>query len=247
MKRRLLILAITATLLPWAQSEPVQPPKAQHPYVLPWWFTNPPSLHQSTPNPAVLELGSCLGTLQNDMQQTLPLLAPFNATLPSPNPAPAEAPAPAPAPNPAPTGVNSGTNYGQNFSSRSGANYGQNVSTPVGYTPPSPALSSGFSVVVPPRSSEAVDPFSTPPVPPATVQNEIVTPDSTAEAIHELLALQADIQRLLPLVASLNSGGFNLASGTAPESVPNNFSAPTNRLYVSPTGNQSPPLTPTGR
>jgi len=252
MKKALLILPILTILSPLAQADPGQTPAwqgfsaASAKPGLPWWFNNPPSANQSRiyanqygVNLTASDLGARLATLQNDLQQVLPVLASFNANLPPPNPGPTEIGSEArnsPSPIPPPTGVNESTNYGQNFSSRASVNYGRNISTPVGYTPPSPASASGFSAVVPPTVPDP-NPFGPPQIPTATGQNEAVTP-SIPEAIRQLLTLQAEIQRMLPVVASLNNGGLNLASGGVPANVPTSFGATTN---------QQPVLTPTGR
>jgi hypothetical protein len=264
MKKTILILAILTSISPWAQSDPVLPAAGQS-YAassanprLPWWFANPPSASQSSiyanqsgANLTTSDLGARLANLQNDLQQVLPLVASFNANLQTRNQKPSEpeseAAANVPAPIPAPTGANFSTNYGQNFSTRASANYSQNFSSPVGYTPPSPASASGFSVVVPPTAPASANPFGPPQVPAASGENEAVAPISTSEAVRQLLTLQADIQRLLPVVASLNSGGLNLASGLVPENLNNSFVTATNRFYSSPTGSQQPTLTPTGR
>jgi hypothetical protein len=256
MKKTILILAIMTSISPWAQSEPAQPLAGQglsassaNPR-LPWWFANPPSANQSGANLGTSDLGARLAILQNDLQQVLPLVASFNANLQSRNPQSAEPASEAPnvpVPTPAPTGQNLGVNASQNLSSRIDANYSQNSTAPVGYTPPSPASVSGFSVVVPPTATTTPNAISAPQVPAATGASEVVAPDSTSEAVRQLLTLQADIQRLLPVVASLNGGGLNLASGLVPESVPSSFATTTNRFYTSPTGSQQPILTPTGR
>lgn len=254
MKKTILVLAILAAISPWAQSAPNQPPAGQSVSAssgnpnLPWWFANPPSASQSGANLAASDLGARLANLQSDLQQVLPVLTSVNANLQSANPKASAQPAEttseeanAPTPPLAPTGVNYGVNNGQNTSSSAGVNVGQNSTASVGYTPPAPAASSGFSVVVPPTAPAPPNPLTAPQVPAATGANEVVSPDSTSEAVRQLLTLQADIQRMLPVVASLNSGGLNLASGLVPQSVPN-------RLYTTPTGSSQPQiLTPTGR
>jgi hypothetical protein len=169
------------------------------------------------------------------------VLSSFNETLPPANPKSADLTsekAAAAGTIPTPTGDNFGVNEGNNFSGRASGNASQNISTPVGYTPPSPASASGFAAVVPPAVRAATSPFGPEQAPTSTGENEAVTP-STPEAIRQLLTLQAEIQRMLPVVASLNGGGLNLASGLAPASVaPISFGATTN---------QQPILTPTGR
>src|SRR6266446_5588634 len=153
MKTSFLILAILATLSPWARSEPNQPSASQGYSVstanqrLPWWFSHPPSAgqsriyaNQSGVNLAASDLGARLAALQNDLQQVLPVLSTFNANLPPAKPGPSEtAPETASAgtPIPSPTGENFSANYSQNTSSRESANTSQNVSAPAGYTPPS--------------------------------------------------------------------------------------------------------------
>jgi hypothetical protein len=257
MKTTLLILTILTVLSPRAQSEPGQPASGQAYAVssanprLPWWFNNPnPSYadqsriyaNQSGMNLTASDLGARLANLQNALQQALPALSSFNQNLPPANPKPADAAsesakAAAAGTIPAPTGDNFGVNEGNNFSSRASGNAGQNVSTPVGYTPPSPASASGFAAVVPPTVRAATSPFGPSQAPTSTGENEAVTP-STPEAIRQLLTLQAEIQRMLPVVASLNGGGLNLASGLAPANVPYSFGATTNQQLI---------LTPTGR
>jgi hypothetical protein len=255
MKKTILILVILASIQTWALSDPAVPPSSQgfaassaNPR-LPWWFANPPSSSQAGANLANSDLGARLVNLQNDLQKVAPLVASFNASLRSRYPRAAEVQSEAPTalvPIPRPTGDNYGLNCGQNVSTRVSAICSQNLSVPVGYTPPSPASASGFAVVVPPTTSPAFNPLNPPLPPPATRQNEFAAADPTSEAVRELLTLQADIQRLLPVVASLNNGGLNVASELLPENVPDNSAAAPNRFYASPAGNQ-PPLTPTGR
>jgi hypothetical protein len=254
MKKTLLILAVLTTISAWAQSEPNQPATAQifsassaNPR-LPWWFNNPASANQSRIyanqsgiNLAASDLGARLANLQSALQQALPVLSSFNANLPPADPKStepnSEAASIAAGTIPAPTGANYGINNANNFSSRASGNASQNVSTPVGYTPPSPASASGFSAVVPPVVPPASSAFGPGQVPVSTGENEAVIP-SIPEAIRQLLTLQAEVQRMLPVVASLNNGGLNLASGVAPAIAPNTFGATTN---------QQPILTPTGR
>jgi hypothetical protein len=162
------------------------------------------------------DLASVLATLQNDLQQALPIVTAFNANLGS-GPGAGLTSIEAPAANSA---QNLGSVSGQNLAQNVGANVATQTGTPNG-TPNTPATSPGAFALGTNGAVQAVPPTTTPPfitsvpgrlvVPLGTnaVAGSAVAPDTA----RRLLLLQNDIERMLPQLAALNGGGLALSTG----------------------------------
>ena len=200
------------------------------------------------------DLGPLLAILQNDIQQVLPALAAYNATVASgaadesltltgaiSGPV---------SPPPSTSGANFSSASGVNFSKRLGVNSGVNLSSPAGGVPPAssnpnnPSLAAGgpvgfgLSPTGTTNSSGLSPAFES-----SAVPNSLDQAAVARDTLRELLVLQSDIQRLLPLVNTFS--GSN-APGPTPASFTNNFAAPGNPPFAGST-NQNRTLTPTGR
>ena len=200
------------------------------------------------------DLGPLLAILQNDIQQVLPALAAYNATVASgaadeslTSTGAISGPV---SPPPSTTGANFSSSSGVNFSKRLGVNSGVNLSSPAGGVPPAssnpnnPSLAAGgpvgfgLSPTGTTNSSGLSPAFES-----SAVPNSLDQAAVARDTLRELLVLQSDIQRLLPLVNTFS--GSN-APGPTPASFTNNFAAPGNPPFAGST-NQNRTLTPTGR
>jgi hypothetical protein len=150
----------------------------------------------------VADVSAQLVDLQARIEQLLPVLASFNDNFDfiSVGPAPPATPA-----------ANAGTLLGQNLSTSLAVNLGQNLSTLQGTTigpPTSPA-----NVPTPTGTSTGLPPgFGGP-----AATNGFATFPVTRDTLRELLILQFDIQRMLPLLNGLNSGSG--VAGMFPETI----------------------------
>jgi hypothetical protein len=205
MKTPILILAILSSPITWAQTALGPPSPAMSTPPSPALTPGHPALigaGQPVTNLSVADVSAQLVDLQARIEQLLPVLASFNDNFDfiSVGPAPPATPA-----------ANAGTLLGQNLSTSLAVNLGQNLSTLQGTTigpPTSPA-----NVPTPTGTSTGLPPgFGGP-----AATNGFATFPVTRDTLRELLILQFDIQRMLPLLNGLNSGSG--VAGMFPETI----------------------------
>ena len=212
--------------------------------------------NQSGSNLIPANLGPLLANLENDMVQLLPVLASFNNSFDfgvlSPE---AEATTGAGL-----SGQNFSSSAGQNFSQRTSGNAGVNASSSVGGTPlpgnatprNAGAQQGTLSPTGAPTGAGATPGFTSNPA-----TNSLVLSGAARGTLRELLILESDLERSLPIVNALNGGGdltgvlpnnfnplfggtnqLNFPAGAAPPN-PSSPQNNTTRSFVVPT--------PTGR
>ena len=169
-------------------------------------------------------LAGLIANLENDMLQLLPVLAAYNNSIDfSSNPG-AKTPAIVPT-----STANLGASFGTNTSSRSSGNFGANVSGS------SAAPTFGTSTT----SSGTANPAGTTTLSPTGVSNPSgaqpnfnngstlnpsVLTSAARSSVRDLLILESDIERTLPLVNALNGGGdLTGLLGTNSSALPSNF------------------------
>jgi hypothetical protein len=150
------------------------------------------------------DLRPLLDNLQNDLEQLLPALAAINNNFASGNFVAAAPGAPEPG-----TGANFSGNASVDLSSGSGANLGTSLAVPVGGTTPTPAATASTANAaagtIPPSATGSSSGFGS-----AAGTNFFVTP-AAANTLQALIVLQNDVQRMLPVIVSLNGGDLDPA------------------------------------
>jgi hypothetical protein len=168
------------------------------------------------------ELASRLVNLQTELEQLLPLLAAFNDSFDfisvGPPGVPVTTAVPSTVSGPA---VNLGADLSQNLSTVTAVNLGQNLSTslavptssPLALTPPegvvAESANTGVAVINPGVGL----------VPILSGPSGAVGFNSARDALRALLILQNDVERMLPIVATVNFSTNNIAAfqtGTPP-------------------------------
>jgi hypothetical protein len=159
-------------------------------------------------------LNTGLAALQNDIQQLLPLLANFND-----NAALSALMGALQANTAIPTGGASTPVplSGQNLSTRTSSDFStllsQNVSTPVAGTPPNGSFSTAISApmqpaITPPSPTGVNNPFGLAPGFGGPVTNAFGTVVTAQNVVRDLIVLQNDLERLLPLLVTLNGSSL---------------------------------------
>lgn len=171
-----------------------------------------PTFNQLGTNVVPANFGTGLAALQNDIQQLLPLLANLNDTVdfsaigalpPATNTTGSTAPVPV---------------SGQNLSTRTSADFStllsQDVSTRVAGTAVNGPLQTAIGpannqTAIVPSPTGVNNPFGLAPGfgGPVTT-NAFGTPVTARDAIRDLIVLQNDLERLLPVLVTLNGGSL---------------------------------------
>jgi hypothetical protein len=175
------------------------------------------SLFQTNVVPVTLNTG--LATLQNDIQQILPVLAAFNDRDAFPalssvalaaNTGGSTTPVPVSGQNlSVRTSSNLSTQSGQNFSTLSG----QSVAVPVSGTPAGGTFSTAITGPAQPALAPTgvMNPLGLAPNVSTVTTNAFGAVVTPADVIRDLIVLQNDLERLLPVLVTLN--GSSLPSG----------------------------------
>ncbi len=162
-----------------------------------------PMFNRSGTNAVPANFGTGLATLQNDIQQLLPLLANFNdavdfaalnnALQPSATNGPGSSTTPAPV-------------SGQNLSTRTSADFSTLLSSDVSTRT---AITTPTQPAVVPSPTGVNNPFGLAPGfgGPITT-NAFGTAVTARDVVRDLIVLQNDLERLLPVLVTLNASGL---------------------------------------
>ncbi len=193
------------------------------------------------------ELSPLLVNLQNDLAQLLPALAAFNDSFDFVGLGQPGGSSPA-----SQSGVNLGSNLSGNFSTPpAGVNAGQNFSTVTGGTAGTAANRPSLGGLTGANAAIAAGLTGSNAITAAFNGTLVGFSGASRDSLRALIILQDDLQRLLPLVSTLNGAPV----GSIPGGLTNTIaSSSTNRpfspfpIQTTPLlPNQTTPLTPTGR
>jgi len=162
-------------------------------------------------NVVPINFGTGLASLQNDIQQLLPLLANFNDAIDFSTPS---------------ASANNGTGSttpvpvsGQNLSSRASSDFStllsRDISTRTAIAPPNGSLSTAITgpgqTAIVPSPTGVNNPFGLAPGfgGPVTT-NAFGTAVTTRDVVRDLIVLQNDLERLLPVLVTLNGSSLPL-------------------------------------
>jgi hypothetical protein len=174
-------------------------------------------------------LNTGLAALQNDVQQLLPVLADFNdttalsalvAALQASTTGGASVPVPL-------SGQNLSTRTSSDFSTLSS----QNFSTSVAAVPAGGSFSTAISPIQP-----VLTPNSTGVITPPVMTNAFGATVTVRDVVRDLIVLQNDLERLLPVLVTLNGSSLPAGFTNTIGSTSDNSSAPTISTALTPTG-----------
>lgn len=200
MRKPILLLALLTAGTSWSQTALSPRQTALQPALV---LTN-----QFGTNIFPTNLASQLSNLQNDLQQMLPLLANFNDTFEFIRTGAPSAPTAANLGNPPGPAVNLSENLATAAGQGLGLSLGQNLAVSTG--------SSGLALTPPGGSLPAVNGSGTVSLGVPQVVGLVPGPgvsfSSSRDALRALLILQNDLERLLPILATVNAA-TNLTVG----------------------------------
>ena len=178
-------------------------------------------------------LNTGLAALQNDVQQLLPVLADFNdttalsalvAALQASTTGGASVPVPL-------SGQNLSTRTSSDFSTLSSQNFSTSVATSVAAVPAGGSFSTAISPIQP-----VLAPSSTGVLTPPVMTNAFGATVTVRDVVRDLIVLQNDLERLLPVLVTLNGSSLPAGFTNTVSSSSDNSSAPTISTALTPTG-----------